>query len=122
MTTTDERRVVDLDPGELGIVITSTESGGGTTSVIAVAGEIDAATAPRLAACFGAVAAGRPGTITVDLTGVPFMDSSGVNALVDLCALATAWGGTLVITGAAANVRRVCDLTRIEDTEGLVLR
>jgi len=118
--TTVNRRVVDLDPGELGIDITSATSGSGTP-VIAITGEIDAATAPRLVACFEAVAAGRPPSITVDLTEVDFMDSSGVNALVDLCTLAVGWDGTVVVTGAAPNVRRVCDITGLEDTEGLIL-
>jgi anti-sigma B factor antagonist len=121
MTTTANRRVVDLDPGELGIDITSTEGRAGTP-VIAVAGEIDAASAPRLTACFEAVASSQPATVTVDLTDVSFMDSSGVNALVDLCALVTPWDGTVVVAGAAPNVRRVCEITGIEDTEGLVLR
>jgi anti-anti-sigma factor len=122
MTTTDARRVVDrgpAPPAELGIVVS--DPGGGAL-VVAVAGEIDAATAPGLAGAFRAVAARRPSTITVDLTGVPFMDSSGVNALVELCGRTADWRGTVVVTGAAPNVRRVCELTGVEETDGLVLR
>jgi anti-anti-sigma factor len=121
MTTTVHRRLVDHDPSELRIALTSDEGGTGTP-VIAVTGEIDAATVPRLIACFQAVVAHRPSSITVDLTAVPFLDSSGISALVDLCSAARPWGGSVEVTGVAANVRRVFDITGIGATEGLVLR
>ena len=112
MTTTDDLRVVDLDPGELGIDLTSDGADAGLP-VVAVHGEIDAATAPRLIACLDAVAAHRPATITIDLSGVDFMDSSGVNAIIDLRTRTAAWHGRVVVTGVRPRVRRVCEITGV---------
>jgi anti-sigma B factor antagonist len=51
----------------------------GDTIVIAVFGEVDMATAPRLEECLLTHA---DGNVTVDLAAVGFLDSAGLNALV----------------------------------------
>jgi anti-anti-sigma factor len=83
MSTTEERRV-DRDPGDLGIDLVSADDG---TPVVHVRGEVDAATVGRLEACFAAVAdvaAAGTRSVTVGLREVEFMDSSGINAVLDL--------------------------------------
>ena len=76
-----EDRIIDLEPGEIGIDLVSAEDG---SPVIFVRGEIDAATVGRLEACFDAVADAGPTTVTVGFEHVTFMDSSGINAILDL--------------------------------------
>ena len=49
--------------------------------VIAVAGELDIATAPRLCARLDATRTGRRPRLLVDLTDVDFCDSTGLRAL-----------------------------------------
>jgi anti-anti-sigma factor len=71
---------------------------GGTR--VEVLGQLDLATAPRLAEAFGALPSG--GEVVVDLAGVTLMDSSGVAVL-----LRAGEGRSLVVVRPARNVRRV---------------
>ncbi|WP_307533449.1 STAS domain-containing protein [Streptomyces sp. V3I8] len=48
-----------------------------------------------------------PSWTVADLTGVTFMDSSGVNMLIAACKAATVTDGWVRVAGAQAPVRRV---------------
>lgn len=50
-------------------------------AVLAVTGELDLATAPRLEAALRRLAARRPRLVVIDLTGVVFLGSSGLAVL-----------------------------------------
>jgi anti-sigma B factor antagonist len=53
----------------------------GRGSRVTAVGEVDAVTAERLAAAIGSALTGETSEITVDLTGVDFLDAAGVHAL-----------------------------------------
>jgi anti-sigma B factor antagonist len=55
---------------------------GGTVTVLALTGEIDIYTAPRLRDALDESIGGGAHHIVVDLEGVPFIDSSGLGVLV----------------------------------------
>ena len=80
MSTTEDR-YAGLEPGQIGIDLVSAEDG---TPIVFLRGEIDAATVGRLSACFDALAVSRPKVVSVGFGEVTFMDSSGINALLDL--------------------------------------
>jgi anti-sigma B factor antagonist len=54
-------------------------------------------------------------TLTLDLSGVGFVDSSGLGALVALHRHAEAAGGTLTIRAVPAQVQRLFEITRLGD-------
>jgi anti-sigma B factor antagonist len=81
---------------------------GETRVVVEVAGEVDMATAPQLGEVLGA----HTGVdLVVDLSGVPFLDSSGLSVLVKARADLTGSGRTLRVTGEQDNVRMILEVT-----------
>ena len=65
--------------------------------VIAVAGELDIASAPRLCARLDAKRTGRRPRLLVDLTEVDFCDSTGLRALLGAASEVRAHGGRFAI-------------------------
>lgn len=86
--------------------------GGVTGATVELAGEIDAATVGLMKQDIGDAIAANPGTIvTIDMTGVTFLDSTGLGALVSALRQAHDNGGDIRITNVASNVRKVFDIT-----------
>jgi anti-sigma B factor antagonist len=84
----------------------------GAVLVIEAHGELDLATAPRLAARLDALRSnGRPGRVLVDLSGVEFCDSTGLRALIGAAAELRAAGGRLAVSAPAGPVSRLLDVT-----------
>jgi anti-sigma B factor antagonist len=69
----------------------------GGVRVIAVAGELDIATAPKLCARLDATRTGRRPRLLVDLTDVDFCDSTGLRALLGAASEVRAHGGRFAI-------------------------
>lgn len=91
-------------PDEL-LVITS------TGSRLAASGEIDAHTAPSLAAAID-----ETGTdVALDLSAVDFVDSSGLRVLIDAHQRLTEAGGSLRIVAVSAAVRRLLDISGVTE-------
>ncbi|MEW2291277.1 STAS domain-containing protein [Streptomyces sp. NPDC006743] len=79
-------------------------------TTIAVSGEVDLQTCPQLAqAAF--IAATENETLHLDLSGVSFMDSSGLNLLVLLRRRLQAKGGRLTVTGLQPQPAHLLQLT-----------
>ena len=53
-------------------------------ALLAIAGEVDVATVPRVSAALEAEPAASAGAVVIDLAGVTFMDSTGIAELVKL--------------------------------------
>ena len=79
--------------------------------IVAVAGEVDLATAPQLAQFLTAI---TDRDVKVDLAGVRFLDSSGVAALVAGSRALTASGHLLRTSGEQDNVRRVLEISGVD--------
>jgi anti-anti-sigma factor len=86
---------------------------------VAVAGEVDADTAPRMLAELLAAVECDP-RLTVDLRGVTFMDSQGLAALLRARQEAELCGGTLRLEGVSRRVLKLLQLTRMDSVFPLV--
>ncbi len=53
-------------------------------------------------------------TMILDLAGVPYLDSSGLGGLVSACTSCTKSGRRVALTGVNQRVRRVFEITKIE--------
>lgn len=89
-------------------------------AVVRLPTEIDIAVAPGLRDSL-LTALHRDGThLVADARGVTFMDSSGVNALVRARERAVALGGSLHVVATTTSVRRVLEITNLDERLGLV--
>jgi anti-sigma B factor antagonist len=84
-----------------------------TPHVARVVGELDFATSPRLVEVVGPLAGSGAETV-VDLSGVTFCDSSGLNALVRLHKAAAAAGGALVLAAVPARIAEIMAVVSLD--------
>ena len=85
----------------------------GEATIVAIDGEVDVHTAPTLASALEqAVAAG--GTVVVDCSGVPFMDSTGLSVFVAARNRSEALGSSLGIVVTEPTVRKVFAITGLD--------
>ena len=92
----------------------------GAVSVVAVAGEIDRDSAPRLQqSVAGVLARGGVHCLVVDLSQVDFGAAAGVRVLLSCHAHAQQLGVRMQIRGARGQVRQVLDICAIPDTVGV---
>jgi anti-sigma B factor antagonist len=89
------------------------ERGDDGVARLAVAGEIDLATAGSFEAAGSALLDKRPGALVLDFAGVTFCDSSGIGVLVRLYNRATILGCRLSLQHPTPNVRAVLDMTAL---------
>ena len=87
--------------------------------VVMVTGEIDLATAPQLATQLAALDLSRP--VIVDLSAVTFIDSSGLNALVQLRQKmqATSTPSRLGVVVSRPSTRRIFEVTGLSEVFAL---
>ncbi len=79
---------------------------------VAVAGDIDCATAPELHAILDQY--GHQ-SVTVDLNGVTFIDSSGLGTLISAQERITLAGGQLAIRSPRPNVQKAFEITGLTE-------
>jgi anti-sigma B factor antagonist len=77
---------------------------------VRVSGEVDLASAPELREAIAKLAADRPPLVVVDLTDVPFLDSSGLGAIAGGLKLQRPHGGRLEVRGARPTLRRIFEV------------
>ena len=79
--------------------------------VVGVTGELDVATTPELRDCL----AGVDGDVVVDLSGVTFMDSTALGALVSATNRSREQGATFTLRGESAFVHRLLKVAGLDD-------
>lgn len=92
---------------DLGIDVTDR----GDWAVLAVTGEIDVATAPQLREALVGLVGDERSRIVVDLSGVDFLDSTGLGVLVGALKRARSHDGELALACAQPRVLRVFEIT-----------
>ncbi len=86
-----------------------------------ISGEIDLYTAPRLHSELGAVLAdGMPTRVVIDMSGVEFCDSTGMNVLLSCLRRARERGGELEIAAPKPAVRKILQVTGLDSVFTLV--
>ena len=83
------------------------------TSVVSVRGEVDVYTAPHLWEDLEAAIADAPTELVIDLSGVTFLDSTGLNVLVQTRKRLKPISGAVVVRGANDQVVKVLELTKL---------
>lgn len=83
--------------------------------VLRLEGEVDLATVPLISAAVDAGMAGGCTRLVFDLTGVTFMDSSGLQVLVSTRNALDGTGGEMVISALHPDLRRVFELSGLAD-------
>jgi anti-sigma B factor antagonist len=84
-------------------------------AVLTVTGEVDVATAPQLRQEAVRLTTSGQANLIIDLSGVDFLDSTGLGVIVGVLKRARTHGGELAVVGAENHVRKVFDITRISD-------
>jgi anti-anti-sigma factor len=88
--------------------------------IVDVSGDVDMLTAQRLReGLTEAVRAAGADPVIVDLSRVPFLDSSGIQALLDGYHTAMVAGGTLTVRGTHGTVTRVLQIVGLDQIFGV---
>jgi anti-sigma B factor antagonist len=83
--------------------------------VVALAGELDLASVPELDQCLQELTGTDPGRLLIDLSGLDFMDSTGLALMVRAHRSAETNGHSLALRRGPAQVQRLFELTRLVD-------
>jgi anti-sigma B factor antagonist len=86
----------------------------GVWNVLSVAGELDMHTSPALQERLEALSLGDAPKVAVDLSAVPFMDSSSLGMLVANLKRLRERGGELALVGVAGSPQKVLSITGID--------
>jgi anti-sigma B factor antagonist len=84
-------------------------------SVVAVTGELELATAPRLRQQVVSLIGGGRSHLVIDLSGVDFIDSVGLGVIVGALKRCRTHGGDLMVVGAVPRVRLLFEITRLDE-------
>lgn len=86
----------------------------GTVVVVAPAGDVDASGTPELRGRLDDLLAQGEHNFVIDLSAVPFMDSSGLATLVQLFKRVRVGAGDVRLCGLQPNVQRILELIRLD--------
>jgi len=89
-------------------------------SVLAVGGEVDVATAPRLREQLISLVNDQQFLIVVDLTGVDFIDSTGLGVLIGALKRVRTHDGQLVLVCTERRILKVFEITGLDQVFQLV--
>jgi len=93
----------------------SAAPGTDAVTIVAVTGELDMASAPRLRQELVSLAAMGRRAVVIDLAGVDFLDSTGLGVVLGALKRVRAAGGDLALARAEPQVAKVFDITRLSD-------
>jgi len=108
------------DPKKIPDTITVTsETRDGATFVLPV-GDVDLTASPTLRNELKKLQAARPQRLIVDLSQVPYMDSSGVATLVEAMQIARRNNTKLVLCGMQQKVKSIFEIARLDTVFAIV--
>lgn len=81
--------------------------------VLLLEGEVDLYQSPELRAVLQDYVKARTPALALDLTDVPYIDSSGLATIVEYVRSAQEFGGRIVLLGLSVRVKTIFDLVRL---------
>jgi anti-anti-sigma factor len=84
--------------------------------VVALVGDLDIASADELLPILAGLPINARSRVVVDVSGLAFIDSSGLNALVIGARAVEADDGWIVVAGASEHIARVFDVVRLAES------
>lgn len=103
-------------PGRFEIV-SQTRNGG--VSTVSLAGDLDLFAAPAARQLLAKECASEPKQLVIDISGLDFIDSAGLETLVVAERALDANGGTFTLIGASERVLRLLELTGLSQLLGV---
>ncbi|MDP9868409.1 MULTISPECIES: STAS domain-containing protein [Streptosporangium] len=100
-----------LEKTPLRTEVQSTDAG---TTLLVLAGDLDYDTAAELFPLAQELLAGQPRRLELDLSGLEFVDSSGVAALINVYNTAREHGGTMRIVALTSYLRHLFKVTALD--------
>lgn len=82
---------------------------------LALTGELNFDTSPKLRKVLVEKCKNRQAEIVVDLTDLGFMDTCGLATLIEARQRADGYGGRVVLVGVSPLIEEVMDITRVKD-------
>jgi len=83
-------------------------------NVLPLEGEVDLHVSPRVERSLASIIAKRPEHVVVDLSGVTFIDSSGLAVLINARQDVREYDGKLTLAGINKNVRSIFEMARLD--------
>jgi len=83
-------------------------------NLLVLHGEIDLHASPRVRQAFSQLLDRQETRILVDLSGVTYMDSSGIAVLIETMQRAQSYGGQLALFGVPQRVRTVFEIAQLD--------
>jgi anti-sigma B factor antagonist len=81
---------------------------------VAAIGELDLAVAPRFERALREAEADRPRTLVIDLSAIEFLDSTGLNVIVNAYRRAATENRDLIVVEAPPHVQKIFTVTQLD--------
>ncbi len=104
-------RRVAVSPGELHVVVSDDSHG----HEVRLLGELDMATASQLRDELVRLASGGPTLVTVDMSDLAFIDSTGLSVLITALKSLRQQGGDMTLRAPSPGTRRVLEITGLTE-------
>ena len=105
-------------PGEVLQIDVST--GGDGSVVLTLTGEFDLVSVGAFDDALAEIQSRRPERTVMDVSGLGFLDSSGINALLRATKALQAAGGTVVLRSPSLATRRILEIARVTELVAIV--
>jgi anti-sigma B factor antagonist len=83
-------------------------------NVLPLAGEIDLHVSPIIRTSLNGMIAKKPKQLVIDLSGVSYIDSAGLGAVIEAMKQVEAYGGKFALAGLQKTVRSIFEMSRLD--------
>jgi anti-sigma B factor antagonist len=84
------------------------------SSILPLEGEIDLHVSPQIGSALSKLIAAKPAQLVVDLSGVSYIDSSGLAVLIEAMQNVGSYGGKFALCGLQESVRPIFEIARLD--------